>query len=81
MEKKLRGGVPSTIGDWFLRRPHFSLFFGNDIIMMSFLVTWFSNLHILWNLPRAIILQSFSPADCLGQVLQRDYKNTMMTSL
>ena len=38
--------------------------------MTSFLVTWFSNLHILWNLP------SFSFVDCLGQVLQRDYKNT-----
>ena len=49
--------------------------------MMSFLVTWFSNLHILWNLPKAISLQSFSAVDSLGQVLQRDYKNTMMTSL
>ena len=27
-----------------------------------------------------ISLQSFSVVDCLGQVLQRDYKNTMMTS-
>ena len=39
-----------------------------------------SNLHILRNLPKAISLQSFTAVDCLGQVLQRDYKNTMMTS-
>ena len=45
--------------------------------MTSFVVTWFSNLHILWNLPKAISLQSFNSVDCLGQVLQRDYKNTM----
>ena len=25
-------------------------------------------------------LQSFNAVDCLGQVLQRDYKNKMMTS-
>ena len=42
--------------------------------MTSFLATWFSNLHILWNLPKAISLQSFSSVDGLGQVLQRDYK-------
>ena len=57
----------------------FSLFFCNYIIM-SLLVTWSSNFHILRNLPKAISLQSFSSIDCLGQVLQRDYKNTMMTS-
>ena len=37
---------------WFRGGPHFPLFsivFSNDIIMTSFLVTWFSNLHILWN--------------------------------
>ena len=33
------------------------------------------NLHILRNLPKAISLQSFNAVDCLGQVLQRDYKN------
>ena len=55
--------------------------FGNDNIMTSFLVTWYSNLHILWNLPKAISLQSFSSGDSMGQVLQRDYQNTMMTSL
>ena len=27
----------------------FSIVFGNDIIMTSFLVAWFSSLHILWN--------------------------------
>ena len=32
--------------DWFLGRPHFSIVFGNDVIMTSFLVTCFSNLHI-----------------------------------
>ena len=67
--------------DWFLGRPHFSIVSGNDIIMTSFLVTWLSNLHILWNLPWAISLQSFNSVGCMGQVLQRDYKNTMMTSL
>ena len=54
-------------------------FFGNDIIMTSCLVTWSSNLHILWNLPRAISLQSLTYVDCLGKVLWRDYKNTMMS--
>ena len=49
--------------------------------MTSFLVTWFLNVHILRNLPKAISLQSFNAVNCLGQVLQRDYKNTMMTSL
>ena len=42
-----------------------------------------SNLHILRNLPKAISLQSFNAVDCLGQVLQRDYKNNddvIMTS-
>ena len=48
--------------------------------MTSFFVRWFSNLHILWNLPKAISLQGFSAVDCLGQVLQRDYENIMMTS-
>ena len=64
--------------EWFLGDPHFSIVFGSDIIMTSFLVTWFSDLHILWNLPNAISMQSFNPVDCLGQVLQRDYRNTMM---
>ena len=36
--------------------------------------------RVLWNLPRAISLGSVSAVDCLGQVLQRDYKNTIMTS-
>ena len=27
----------------------FSIIFGNDIIMTSFLDTWSSNLHMLWN--------------------------------
>ena len=59
--------------DWFGGCPHFSIVFGNDIIMTSFLVTWFSNLHILWNLSRAINLQSFNAVGWLDQVLQRDY--------
>ena len=58
-----------------------SIVFGNDIIMTSFPIIWFSNLHILWNLPKAISLQSFSSVDCLDQVLQRDNKNTMTASL
>ena len=41
----------------------------------------FSNLLILWNSPQAISLQNFNAVDCLAQVLQRGYKNTMMTSL
>ena len=45
--------------------------------MTSFLVTWFSNLHILWNLPKAICLKKINAIDCEGQVLQRDYKNTI----
>ena len=32
-------------------------------------------------LTKAISLQSFNAADCLSQVLLRDYKSTMMTSL
>ena len=59
----------------------FSIVFGNDIIMTSFLVTWFSNLHILWNFSKAIKLQISNAVDCLGQVLKRDYTNTMITSL
>ena len=35
---------------WFRGGPHVSIVFGNDIILTPFLVTWFSNLHILWNL-------------------------------
>ena len=58
----------------------FSIVFGNDIIMTSFLVTWFSNLPILWNLPKAISLKSFNAVDCADQILQRDYKNIMNTS-
>ena len=54
--------------------------FGNDIIITLFLVIWSSNLYILWNLLKAISLQSFSSVDCLGQVFQRDYKNKIMTS-
>ena len=34
-----------------------------------------------WNFPKAIKLQSFNAVDCLGQVLKRDCKDTMMTSL
>ena len=59
--------------DWFLGRPHFSLF----LVITSFPATWFSNLHTFWNLPKAISLQSFNALDCLDQVLRRDYKNTM----
>ena len=67
---------------WMVSRTSaFSIVFGNDIFMTSFLVTWCSNLHILWTLPNAICLKTFNAVNCLGQVLQRNYKNTMMTSL
>ena len=52
--------------------------------MTSFLDIWFSNLYILWNLPKTISLQSFSAVDCLGQALQMEYKthnnDVIMTS-
>ena len=53
--------------------------FGFDIIMTSFLVTWSSNLHILWSLPKIISLQSFSYVHCLCQVLKRN-NDVMMAS-
>ena len=43
--------------------PDFPIVFGNDIIMTSFLVTWFSNLHILWNFEWTINLPSFNFID------------------
>ena len=62
----------------------FSLFFGNDINMTSFLVTWSSDLHILWNLRKAISLQNFSSVDCLGSNFtegsQKHNDDIMMTS-
>ena len=67
--------------DSFLGRPHFSIVFGNDINMTSFLVSWASSLHILWNLLKDISLQSFRAVGCLDQILHTNYKNTMMTSL
>ena len=33
----------------FRGSPHFPNVFANDIIMTSFGVAWFANLHILWN--------------------------------
>ena len=45
--------------------PLFSIVFGNDVIMTSFLVTWFSNFHILWNFEWTMNLPSFNSADCL----------------
>ena len=67
--------------DWFLGRPHFFIVFGNDIIMTSFLVTHSSNLHMWWTFSRAISLKGFNAVNFLGHILQRNYKNTMMTSL
>ena len=58
---------------------HIFPFFSNDVIMTSFPATWFSDLHILWNLSKVISLQSFNTVDFLGQVLQRDSINTMVT--
>ena len=60
--------------------PLFSIVFGNDVIMTSFLVIWFSNLHILRNLEKNISLLSFNSVGCLWQVLQTDSENTVMTS-
>ena len=40
--------------------------------MASFLGTWFSKLHVLWNLPKAIRFISFNAVDCVGQVLKRE---------
>ena len=52
--------------------------------MTSFLVTWFSNLQILWNLSKAISLQSFNAVDCLGssftEGLQKHNGDVIMTS-
>ena len=45
---------------------------GNDIIMTPFLVTWFSNLHILCNFEWTISLPSFNSVGCLWQVLRTD---------
>ena len=42
-------GQNKKFASWFRGGPHFpivSIVSGNDIIMMSFLITWFSNLHI-----------------------------------
>ena len=57
--------------------------FGNDIIMTSFLLTWFSNLQILWNLPKTISLQSVSSVDCgssFTEGLQKHNDDVIMTS-
>ena len=58
--------------------------FCNDIIMTSFLVTWYSKLHILWNLPKAISLQNFQFCRYSGssftEGLQKHNDDVMMTS-
>ena len=61
---------------WFLRRLHISIGSGNDIISchMVFKFAYFVE-------PKSVSLQSFNAVNCLDQVLQRDYQNTMMTSL
>ena len=81
LDSSHQGLSNDILSDWFLGRSHFSIVFGNDIVMTSFLVTWASNLYILWNLLTAISLQNVNAVGCLDQVLQRDYKNTMITSL
>ena len=68
---------------WFRRGPHCPIVFhcfGNDIIIKSFLVTWFSNLHIFRTLNglsacKVSILQVFH-----GKFYRQIKKNTMMTS-
>ena len=52
--------------------PIFSIVFGNDFIMTSFLVTWFTNLHSLRNIEWTINMPSFNSVGCLWQVLQTD---------
>ena len=62
---------------WLISRTSpFSIVFGNDIIITLFLVTWLLNLHILWNLPKAISLQSFSTVDCLPVKFYREITKT-----
>ena len=39
------------------------------LVMTSFLVTWFSNSHILWDFEWTINLPSLSPVGCRWQVL------------
>ena len=54
---------------WFRLGQHFPIVFhcfGNDIIMTSFVVKWFSNLHVSKNCKWTISLQSSSAADCLS---------------
>ena len=61
-----------TYSFWLLGGLHFPIVFhcfGIDIIMTSFLVTWFSNLYILWNFEQTISLKSFNVVSCLWQVL------------
>ena len=48
---------------------NFHLVFGNDVIVTSFHVIRFPNLHILKNM--YISLPSFNALDCLDQVLWR----------
>ena len=60
---------------------YFPIVFGNDIIMMPLLVTWFSNLPFLWTLEWTISLQSFNAVGCLWQMNWEKYNDdVIMTS-
>ena len=58
--------------------------FGNDMIMTSFLVTWSSNLHILWNLPKGYQPAKFQFFKLSGSSFtkgsQKHNDDVMMTS-
>ena len=54
---------------YFRVGPHFSIV-SSVLVMTSFLVKWFSNLHILWNFEWTISLPNFNAVGCLCQVLQ-----------
>ena len=53
---------------WFRKGPHFPIV-PIVFVMTSFLVTWFSNLPILWNFEETINLQSFNVVGCFWKVL------------
>ena len=59
----------------------FPLFFGNDIIMKSFIVTRFSDLLILWNLPKAAKCQCCRlSGSSFTEGLQKRNDDVLMTS-
>ena len=57
--------------DWFLGGSHFPIIFGKDIIMTSFIVTWFFCLLC----GTYDSLQSFNAVGCLGQAFTEGLEN------